>query len=308
MRTNIPYVLDFRDAWTITYNRFEARQPNWAKHRARRDMHKFLSGAKAVVFRYGSEAECFWRAYPGALEPSRMHIIPNGYESPIEEVSFPVSDKCTILYAGTLPDYRYDTLLRALRLFKETDPVRARALRLLFVGEGTSVLATEVASLELTDIVETAPRKSHSEITSLQQQAHALLVLGRPSTMSGYELFAGAKLFGYLKAGRPIIGILPSDETRKILNRDGLGTVADVESVPDICRVLGTITENWAKGTLSALLPDRKACEAYSSGRQTAALVRALEGLPAEETFIPGANDIPPTLREVIGPNGWRFT
>jgi hypothetical protein len=29
--------------------------------------------------------------------------------------------------------------------------------------------------------------------------------------------------------------------------------------------------------------------------------------LPAEETFVPGANEIPPTLRDIIGPNGWRF-
>ena len=29
-RTGIPYVLDFRDSWTITYNEFEARRPSWA--------------------------------------------------------------------------------------------------------------------------------------------------------------------------------------------------------------------------------------------------------------------------------------
>jgi len=301
LETGIPYVLDFRDAWTITYNAFEARQPQWVKRRARRDMYEFLSGAKAVVFRYGAEAECFWRAYPGALDPSRMHIIPNGYESPIEEASFSASDKCTVLYAGTLPDYRYDTLLTALRIFKQTDPVRARALRLVFVGEGTNVVANEAEALDLTDIVQTAARKSYSEITSLQRQADALLILGRPSTMSGYELFAAAKLFGYFKTGRPIIGVLPQDETRKILNHLGVGTVADVDSVQDICRVLGIIIENWSRGTLSALVPDRKACEEYSSERQTATLVRALEGLPAEKEFKPGANAIPPSLRNVIG-------
>src|SRR5712692_3150175 len=89
IRTGIPYVLDFRDPWTVTYNTFEARQPRWAKRRTRRTMHKLLSGAQAVIFRYDTEAECFWRAYPGALNASRIHIIPNGYESPIEEVALP---------------------------------------------------------------------------------------------------------------------------------------------------------------------------------------------------------------------------
>ena len=84
-RTNIPYVLDFRDAWTITYNEFEARRPLWAIRRDRRKMFQLLSDAQAVVFRYHSEAECFWHAYAGALDASRIHIIPNGYESPIED-------------------------------------------------------------------------------------------------------------------------------------------------------------------------------------------------------------------------------
>jgi len=123
--------------------------------------------------------------------------------------------------------------------------------------------------------------------------------------MKGYELFAGAKLFGYLKAGRPIVGVLPPDETKKILHRVGVRTVADVDSVSEITTVLCDVLDNWCKGTLSSLVPDRKACEAYSSERQTAALMRALDGLPADEAFVPGTYDIPPSLRDTIGPNGW---
>jgi glycosyltransferase involved in cell wall biosynthesis len=296
----VPYVLDFRDSWTITYNAFEARQPEWAKRRARRSMHKLIGNAKAVVFRYHDEAECFWQAYSGALDASRVHIIPNGYESPIEEVSFPRGDKCTVLYAGTLPDYRYDTFLKALSMLKQTDPCRAKQLRILFVGEGMDVLADDAGALYLEDIVETSGWKPHSEITCLQGQAHALLVLGRPSTMNGYELFAGAKLFGYLKTARPIIGVLPKDQTKNILSRVGVRTIADVESVSEIIKVLRLLLDSWAAGTLSSLIPDPKACEAYSSERQTVALVRALEGLPAEQTFFPGMVDIPPSLRAVI--------
>ena len=215
VKTGIPYVLDFRDAWTITYNKFEASRPRWAQNLARRTMYQLLSGAKAVIFRYDTEVECFWRAYRGALDASRIYIIPNGYEGEIEHSVAPAGDKCTILYAGTLPDYRYDTLLKALSVLKETDPSRAKQLRLLFVGEGMDALAKKAAALGLSDIIETAQPKSQTEIVRLQREAHALLVLGRPSTMNGYELFAAAKLFGYLKAGRPIIGVLPQDETNK---------------------------------------------------------------------------------------------
>lgn len=303
--TGVPYVLDFDDAWTITHNDFEASQPRWATRLTRRTMYQLLKGAQAVVFRYDTEAECYWRAYRGALDASRIYIIPNGYESPIEQFVDPAGDKCTILYAGTLPDYRYDTLLKSLSVLKETDPNRAKQLRLLFVGEGMDALAHEAAALGLSDIIETAGPTSYAEITRLQRDAHALLVLGRPATMKGYELFAGAKLFGYLKAGRPIVGVLPQDETKKVLQRVGVRTIADVDSLSEVTTVLRLVLDNWSMGTLSSLLPDPKACEAYSSERQTATLVRALEGVPPEEPFVPGAQAIPPSLRAALENPKW---
>ena len=265
-------------------------------------MYQLLSGAKAVIFRYDTEVECFWRAYRGALDASRIYIIPNGYEGEIEHYVAPAGDRCTILYAGTMPDYRYDTLLKSLSVLKQTDSSRAKQLRLLFVGEGMDVLAKKLRPLVFPTLIETAQPKSQIGDCSSQREAHALLlVLRRPSRMNGYELFAAAKLFGYLKAGRPIIGVLPADETKKILNRVGVRTVADVDSVSEITAVLRLVLDSWSMGTLSSLVPDRKACEAYSSERQTATFVRALEGVPPEEPFIPGSQAIPPSLRDMIG-------
>jgi glycosyltransferase involved in cell wall biosynthesis len=296
----VPYVLDFRDAWTITYNEFEAKRPAWATRFVRRRLYQILKRAQAVIFRYHTEAECYWHAYRGALDAARIHIIPNGYDGSIEEFSAPDGDKCTILYTGTLSSYRYDTLLHALHEFKKSDLVQAKRLRVLFVGDAMEGLADEAQALGLSDIVETAGPISHAEISRLQKEAHALLVLGRPPTMQGYELFAGAKLFGYLKAGRPIIGVLPADETANILHRVGVATVADAESLPAIVAVLHQLLDAWSAGKLSALIPNRAASEFYSAERQTAALVRALEGLPATEPFVPGSVDIPPSLRDEI--------
>jgi glycosyltransferase involved in cell wall biosynthesis len=305
--TGVPYVLDFRDAWTLTYNNgFEARRPWWARQVDKRRMYRILESAQAVVFLYSTVAECYWRAYQGALDVSKIHIIPHGYDGAIEEFNpAPIKDKCTILYTGTLVSYRYDTLLQALQQLRNSDPARAKQLRLLFVGEGTDVLINETTLLGIADIVATAGPTSHAEVNRLQREAHALLVLGRLPTIKGYELFAGAKLFGYLKAGRPIVGVLPTDETRKILQRVGVSTVADVDSPSEIIAVLRRLLDAWSAGALSSLVPDRTACEAYSAERQTAALVRALEGKPAAEPFVPGSVEIPPSLREEIGKGGW---
>ena len=304
-RTGIPYVLDFRDPWTIMCTEFDARRPAWATHMDRRALYQILKGAQAVIFRYDAEAECYWRAYQGTLDASRIHIIPNGYEGTIDGFVAPERDKCTILYTGTLSSYRYDTLLYALAELKKSDPDQAKRLHLLFVGEETEALAAKAVALNISDIVETMGPTSHAESIRLQQEAHALLILGRPPTMRGYELLAGAKLYGYLKTGRPIVGVLPLDETKKTLSRVGVSTVADVNSLAEITAVLRHLLDAWSSGTLSSLVPNRIACEVYSAARQTAALVRALEGVSAVEAFIPGSVEIPPSLREEIGNGGW---
>jgi hypothetical protein len=298
--TGLPYVLDFRDSWTIAYNDFEERRPMWARQLDRRTMYQLLEGARAVIFRYGTEAESFWRVYQGALQASGIHIIPNGYDGLVEEFIASEGDRCKILYSGTLSDYRYDTLLQALCLLKQAAPNLASRLLLQFVGEGTEMLDNEARALGLSDLLNTMAPTSQREITRLSKEAHALLILGRPPTMKGYELIASAKLFNYLKAGRPIVGVLPPDETKKVLLQVGASTVADANSVSEIVTVLRRILEAWSDGTLSSLVPDRTACATYSAERQTQALVRALEAAPAAKPFVPGSVDVPESLKEEL--------
>jgi glycosyltransferase involved in cell wall biosynthesis len=277
---------------------FESRRPAWAIRRDHQTLYTLLKGAQAVIFRYDTEAECYWRAYPTALDDSKVHIIPNGYDGAIDNFAPIGGDKCIILYTGTVSPYRYDTLLQTLRQFKKSDPARAAQVRFLFVGESTEVLAEEAANLGLSDMVETNGPISNSKVVQLQQQAHALLLIG-VKPFKGYEL-CGSKVFSYLRAGRPILGVLPRDEVKKVLQKVGVSTLADIDSPCEIASTLRRLLDAWSAGQLASLVPDRSACEAYSAERQTAALVRALEGDPAAEPFVPGAVEIPPSLQGQI--------
>src|SRR5207249_2650899 len=138
-----------------------------------------------------TEAECFCRAYFGALESSKIHIIPNGYEGAVEEFAAVDGDKCKILYTGTLSDYRYDTLLQAICSIKQSSPAVADQLHFHFVGEGAEALGKEAAALGLTGTVSISGPVSQHEIVRLSQKAHAFLILERPATMKGHELLAG---------------------------------------------------------------------------------------------------------------------
>ena len=283
MVTGIPYVLDFRDPWGLEYYQEEVRRPAWAKKIDNRIISEMFERAQAVVFLFESVAQAYLQAFPRALEKAKIHIIPNGFEGEVESFVHMPGDRCTILYAGTLSTYRYDTLLDALVQLKRKDPARAKQLRLLFVGDNLRELIDRVADLDIPDLVEFIPPVSYAEIRRLQQEAHALLVLGRMPGRKGHELVAGAKLFGYLQAGRPIIGIVPGDETRRILGRIGVSTVADADSSAEVVAVFEKVLQAWSNTTLESLVPNREACEAYSSSRQISALLAALDGAPPQK-------------------------
>jgi len=154
--------------------------------------------------------------------------------------------------------------------------------------------------LNLKDIITTEGAISQSAVAILAQKAHALLLLGRPATMKGHELFAAAKLFGYLKTGKPIVGILPDDQAHDILQKVRVSTIADVTAPDKIVAVLRAVLRAWADDNLQSLAPDLVACRAYSAEIQTRALVAALEGAPALDPFVPGRVDVPASLRVSI--------
>jgi len=304
-RTSVPYLLDFRTSWTIVPSPFEAARPAWAQRRDRRVLRRLLTGAHGVIFFYTAEAECFWRMYQQALDPSRIHVIPNGFDGEVADYVEPSRDTFTLLYTGVLADYRYDAFLDALAAFKDANPDSWRRLAVKFVGEQEPEFLDRVNRLRLNEIVTAHRPMPHAQMPALQQDAHALLMLERKPSHKGYELLAGAKLFNYLKAARPILGVVPEGEAARILRGVGVSTVADAGAPGEICAALQQLFDAWTNGRLSAFVPDRTACEEYSAGRQTEALARALNGQPALQPFVPGAVDIVPSLRPEFSAAGW---
>jgi glycosyltransferase involved in cell wall biosynthesis len=280
-------------------------RPWWAQHRDRRLLRRLLRNAQSVVFFYAAEAECFWRMYRDVLDVERIHVIPNGFDGSVEPFVPLDTPVFHILYTGTLSDYGYEGFLQALTTFVRRDPNRARHIAVQFVGEQEPAMTERVGELGLTQVVSVHPPVSHAAVGELQRRAHALLMLERKPSHKGHELLAGAKLFGYLQAGKPILGVVPHGEAERILREVGVTTVADASSVDEIGRSLETLYRSWQAGTLMTLAPQAEACERYSGRAQAAALARALEGRPALEPFRPGTFDVVPSLRSEFVAAGW---
>lgn len=300
-RTGVPYVMDFRGLWTVVPNASPRLRPGWARWLDRRILAKLFQEARSIVVFSDVEAECISRAYKGALDSSKIHIIPNGFDGTIESYQAPTGGKCTLLYTGTLSQHRFDTLLHALRYLKESAPSLANQLCVRIFSDNVNELTQQVISLGLSEIVRTSGPTTNAEITRLERQAHAFLMLGVASTVKGYETIVGSKLFGYMKTGKPIVGVLPEGEARRILHHIGVSTIADVDSQAEIVAVLRRLLDAWSMQNLSSLAPVPRACEVYSSESQTKALIRALDGIAPVAPFIPGSVEIPPSLRDIVG-------
>ena len=298
--TGIPYVLDFRDPWGLEYYPHEIRRPAWARKVDNRNMCRMFKQAQSVVFMFESVAQSYLQAFPGVLEREKIHIIPNGFEGEVEPFAHAPGDRCTVLYAGTLSTYRYDTLIDGLNQLRRQDPSLAARLRMLFVGEGLRPLAERAAELGLHELFEIRPPIPSAEVRRLQREAHALLVLGRMPGRTAHDLVAGAKLFGYLQAGRPVIGIVPRDETRRILSQVGSPLIADADSPAEVVGVLKRILEAWSSGTLEQIIPNRAACEDYSSNRQISDLITALNGSLPEKASTVGESVLPTCWRSEV--------
>jgi hypothetical protein len=66
--------------------------------------------------------------------------------------------------------------------------------------------------------------------------------------------------------------------------------------------VFEKVLEAWSNGTLGNLVPNRAACEAYSSSRQISALVAALDGALPEKILTTESVPVPPGLQSELVP------
>ena len=105
----VPYVLDLRDPHGLSYYETEVRWPEWLMRRMRRTMYQIFKNAQAIVFLFDSVAECYYRAFPGAIDSKKVHIIPNGFEGIIDSPEPPTGNTFNLLYTGTVVSYRATT-------------------------------------------------------------------------------------------------------------------------------------------------------------------------------------------------------
>lgn len=222
----IPFVADYRDPWSYGFMS-RARGPLTAWFE-RAEEKSVLSRAHAAVFTSAPTADRYRRLYP-CLAP-RITVVCNGFESDqtVDEPRLRHDGPVLLRYVGRLgEDRRPDAFLHGLRLLLERRPDLAPRLAVRFTGECDD-LAEMVATARLGGVVRLEGPVPYDASLRLMRDADALLLL-QTLEGPGSDVISG-KVYEYLAARRPILGVVSADGGDAwLLRQSGVGVVTGLE-------------------------------------------------------------------------------
>jgi len=274
--TGLPWIADFRDSMT------EDEYPTDPHQRAsyRRIERATIEGASAIIFTTEGARRMYRERYPH-IGPEKFHLIPNGYD----EESFsaaelkraspaPAGAPKTLLHSGILYPSERDPrpFLTALHNLKRAGRIDASQLRIVLRASGhDELIGGLIAQHDVGDLVSLAPSVAYGAALTEMLSVDALLLF--QAANSNHQI--PAKLYEYLRAGRPIFALTDhAGDTAATLRACGVETIADLASASDIEARLPAFLEMLRAG--SAPIATRATAIRYSRESQAGSLAEVL--------------------------------
>ncbi len=284
-RTRLPWVADFRDP--MAQDDYPDDPATW---RAYDSIERATVGAAAAsVFTTPGAVRMYRQRYPAAAE--RVHLIENGYdEASFEALNDPAAGPLnpgatTLLHSGIVyPSERDPThLFAALGRLAEIDPATRRRLKIRFRAPVHVALLQRLAAEHgVGDVVECLPAVAYRDALAEMCRADGLLVL----QASNCNAQIPAKLYEYLRCGRPILGLAdPAGDTAAALLGSGAATLAPLDDAAAIAAALGRFVAGLADGGAAA--PRADVVAAASRFERTRALATLLDQLADRQAARP---------------------
>jgi glycosyltransferase involved in cell wall biosynthesis len=245
--SRLSWVADFRDPWLDNFNtKFATR---WHRNLCSRLERKILERAERVIVVSTPMRDQLVRRY-GSLARGKVIIVPNGFDrADFDNATARVYPKQSfnITYTGSLYGKQsIRTFLLAMRQLLDDEQIDRSTFKLYIVGNSGKETRGLVQELRLADCVELVGYVSHGEAISLQLGADALLLI--VSSEPGSDAVATGKIYEYLAAGKPILGLVPAGVAADLLVEANAGVVVDPDNVDKIASRLRDLYEVWRAG------------------------------------------------------------
>ena len=282
-KSRIPWVADFRDPMAQEgYPADPLVRQSYLDIEADAAAH-----AKYCVFTTPGAARTYQERYPSAA--NRMKVLENGYDeesfASAAMVPQPVPHDAGALAAGlrpllmlhsgiVYPSERDPTqLFMALGRCKIEGCLTPADLRIRFRASVHDELLQSLARIHgAQDFIELCPAVPYREALAEMLGVDALLVM----QASNCNAQIPAKIYEYLRAGKPILGLTdPAGDTASVLRNAGLNDMARLDSAEEIGALLPTLVRAWRIGI--AVLPQAQAVQQASRRGRSQALASLLE-------------------------------
>lgn len=278
-KTGIPWMADFRDPMA------QDDYPTDLRTRQRYFEIEADAAAQAryCVFTTPGAARMYQQRYPGAS--SRMVVLENGYDEESfasVEIRPDYNNKTRtgarpllLLHSGVVYALERDPtqLFMALGRLKKEGRLGPDDLRIRFRASVNDDLLRDLAQAnDATDFIELCPAIPYREALAEMMTVDALLVM----QASNCNAQIPAKIYEYLRAGKPILGLTdPEGDTAGVLRQAGLTDMARLDSADEIAQLLPGLVREWRQG--KAVLPQAQAVQQASRRGRSEAFVVLLE-------------------------------
>lgn len=228
LNMNIPWVSDFRDAWTgylTTPKRWFIPSMIDKYYEKRTLIH-----ADAVITVANGIKDDFDKKYPDVSGNKNFVLIRNGFDSkdyPQAHVKAK-NENFTVVYTGSMYGKRNPYFfISVLTELAENGLIKKEKIKLQFIGRCGTEIKEFIDNSKLKESIELIPYVPHSESINYLIKADAMLLIIDEDIYS--KMILSGKVFEYLGAsmltGKPIIAIAPEGEASDLIHETSSGDV-----------------------------------------------------------------------------------
>lgn len=227
--TGLPWLADFRDAWTKIFYYKHLGLCKWADRKHHRLEKEVLDNATRVVSVSPFEQRDFQ-----TMTSNKVHLITNGFDEADYAAPFAGDEHFNITLTGLFSsDGNPVTLWEVLAEKCATDEEFRRSLRIRLVGKTDKEVLDSIVNAGLGENLKYLGYQSHEIAVKEQRNASFLLLCLRKEPE--YAAALPGKLFEYLASRRPILGIGQTDGAMaKIVTETASGVVYDWDEAKKI--------------------------------------------------------------------------
>lgn len=269
-RDNFQWIADFRDPWTTIGYHDKLKMTAKTKQKHKHLEKKVLTSADAVIVTSPTTKKEF-----STITKQPITVITNGFDTEQSKNTI-VPNRFILSHIGSLLSDRNPMVLwKVLSKLVDTHEVFKKNFTLRLAGKISQEVLDAIETHGLKDYLENVGYVSHQEAIQLQRESAALLLIEIDAEIT--KGIIPGKVFEYLSAQRPILGIGPKDaDVGEIITSTNGGHYITYNEEDRLEQLLLELFENY---TSSSWNDRRGAISKYHRKELTSSLATLIKNL-----------------------------